>query len=316
MVTSLQKQLDVIEGELLLMPTDINFLKSQMEIDNKLKLAKLEFTDVVEFKTTADESMAFNNAWRTYRERIDCLAKSRGKVHCLVLGQCTTVLLDKMKQDADWQAVSDSYNPLRLLKLIKKFILKQSDNQYKIGIVIKQLKLLLVYWQDDGVTNASYHNQFKTRVDVAEHIGVSFDNPDLWDWKSQELYSTDYELPLDTVKEAKVKEDVKQAFLAYLFFINSNNKKHSQLKKTMVNNHAKGNAEAYPSSCHAALTLMNNFKQSVIKGAAPVAAQGTAFAQKQKQQAAVTLATECNYNKEYFANKECHNCSKKGHPAR
>jgi hypothetical protein len=82
-------------------------------------------------------------------------------------------------------------------------------------------------------------------VDVAEHIGVSYDNPDLWDWKSQELYSTDYELLADTVKEAKVKEDVKQAFLAYLFFINSNDKKHSQLKKTMANDHAKGNIEAY-----------------------------------------------------------------------
>jgi hypothetical protein len=56
-----------------------------------------------------------------------------------------------MKQDADWQAVSDSYDPLKLLKLIKKFILKQSDNQYMIGIVIEQLKLLLVYRQDDGV---------------------------------------------------------------------------------------------------------------------------------------------------------------------
>jgi hypothetical protein len=95
-------------------------------------------------------------------------------------------------------------------------------------------------------------------VDIAEHIGVSFDNPVLWDWKSQALYSTDYELLLDTFKEAKVKDDVKQAFLAYLFFINCNNKKHSQLKKTVANNHAKGNAEAYPSISHAALTLMND----------------------------------------------------------
>jgi hypothetical protein len=63
MVTSLQKQLDVIEGKLLLTPTDLNLLKSQMEVDNKLKLAKFELTDVVEVKTTADESMAFNNAW-------------------------------------------------------------------------------------------------------------------------------------------------------------------------------------------------------------------------------------------------------------
>jgi hypothetical protein len=85
------------------------------------------------------------------------------------------------------------------------------------------------------------------------------------------------------------------------------------LRKTVANNHAKGNAEAYPSSCHAALTMMNNFEPLVIEGAAPVAAQGTAFAQKQKQKVAGTPATECNYNKEYCANKECQNCSKKGH---
>jgi hypothetical protein len=156
MITSLQKQLDVIEGKLLLTPTDVNLLKSQMEVDNKLGLAKFELTDVVEVRTTADESMAFNNAWRTYHERTECLVRSRGKVYSLVIGQCTIVLLNKMKQNADWQAVSDSYDPLKLIKLIEKFILKQSDNQYKIGIVIEQLKLLLAYWQDDGVTNAAY----------------------------------------------------------------------------------------------------------------------------------------------------------------
>jgi hypothetical protein len=57
------------------------------------------------------------------------------------------------------------------------------------------------------VTNAAYYDWFKTSVDVVEHIGVSFDKPVLWDWKSQELCSTDYELLLNTVKEAKVKED-------------------------------------------------------------------------------------------------------------
>jgi hypothetical protein len=59
-----------------------------------------------------------------------------------------------MKQDVDWQAASDSYDLLKLLKLIEKSILKQSDNQYKIGIIIEQLKLLLAYLQDDGVPNA------------------------------------------------------------------------------------------------------------------------------------------------------------------
>ncbi len=118
MVTSLQNQLDVIEGLLLLTPTDLNLLKSQMEVDNKLKIAKFDLTDVVEVKIAADESMVFNIAWLTYRKRTDCLVRSRGKVYSLVLGQCTTVLLNKMKQDADWQAVSDLYDPLKLLKQI------------------------------------------------------------------------------------------------------------------------------------------------------------------------------------------------------
>ncbi len=96
MATSLQKQLAVIEGELLLTPSDLNLLKSQMEVDNKLELAKFELTDVVEVKTTADESMAFNNAWCTYHERMDCPVRSRGKVYSLVLGRCTTFLLDKI----------------------------------------------------------------------------------------------------------------------------------------------------------------------------------------------------------------------------
>ncbi len=296
---------------MLLAPNDLNLLKSRMEVENKLELAKFDLMDVIEVKTTADEGMAFSNAWRTYHERTDRLVRSQGKVYSLVLGQCTTVLLDKMKQDADWQAASDSYNPLKLLKLIEKFILKQSDNRYKIGIIIEQLKLLLAYRQDDGVTIAAYYNQFKTRVDVAEHIGVSYDNPALWDWKSQELYGTDFDLLSDTVKEDKVKDDVKQAFLAYLFFINSNDKKHSHLKKTVANDHAKGDGEAFPSSCHAALTLMNDFKPLVVKATAPVASQGTAFAQKQQKGAGTPGGgSECSYNKEYFANKECHNYGK------
>ncbi len=105
-----------------------------------------------------------------------------------------------MKQDATWQTVSDSYDPLKLLKLIEKYILKQSDNQYKIGIVIEQLKLLLTYRQDDGVTNTAYYDRFKTRVDVAEHIGVSFDNPVLWDLKPQELYSMEFASLADATK--------------------------------------------------------------------------------------------------------------------
>ena len=62
--------------------------------------------------------------------------------------------------------------------------------------------------------------------------------------------------------------------------------------------------------------LMNDFKPFVIEGTAPVAAQGTAFAQKQKGAGTPATGNECTYNKEYFADKDCHNRGKLGHPSR
>jgi len=66
MVTSLGKQLQVIEAELLLTPKDLSLLKSQMEVENKLEISKFELTDVVEVKTTADEGMAWSGAGARY----------------------------------------------------------------------------------------------------------------------------------------------------------------------------------------------------------------------------------------------------------
>ncbi len=139
--------------------------------------------------------MVFSNSWRTYHERTDCLVRSRGKVYSLVLGQCTMVLLDKIKQDADWQVVSDSYNPLKLLKLIVKIILKQSDSQYKIGIIMERLKLLLVYCQDDGVTNAVCVCFWPPVMTGLHEIPISSAQP-LTSFHTQELSSTTPLVPL------------------------------------------------------------------------------------------------------------------------
>ena len=61
----------------------------------------------------------------THRETTESLKSSRGKVYSLLLGQCTQVLVDKMKQDTDWVTISESFDPIFLLKLIEKYVLKQ-----------------------------------------------------------------------------------------------------------------------------------------------------------------------------------------------
>ena len=70
------------------------------EVDDQIAKCKIELSDEVEMKLTEDEKIAHSNAWRTHREASESLKKSRGKIYSLLLGQCTQVLIDKMKQEA------------------------------------------------------------------------------------------------------------------------------------------------------------------------------------------------------------------------
>ncbi len=57
---------------------------------------------------------------------------------------------------------------------------------------------------------------------------------------------------------------------------NSNPKLHTQLKKDVANNYSKGNTDAYPTSIHKTLTLMNEYKPLKLDPPT-LPAQGAAF---------------------------------------
>jgi len=114
-------------------------------------------------KLTEDERTAHSNSWRTHRETTESLKKSRVKIYSLLLDQCTQVLVDKMKQDTDWVIISESFDPNLLFKLIEKFVLKQSDNQYKTAVFIAEQLSILQFHQDDQLGNAVYYDRFTTQ---------------------------------------------------------------------------------------------------------------------------------------------------------
>ena len=115
---SLRAEKAAIEVEITQAPTDRRLLKEMREVDDQIARGDIELTDEVDMKLTDDERTAHSNAWRTHRETTESLKKSRGKIYSLLLGQCTQVLVDKMKQDTDWVSISDSFDSHRLFKLI------------------------------------------------------------------------------------------------------------------------------------------------------------------------------------------------------
>jgi hypothetical protein len=97
-------------------------MKERWEIDNQILKCEIDLNKEVEMKLTDYKKMAHSNAWHSHCETSEGLKKSRGKVYLLLLGQCTQVLVDKMKQDTTWVTVSKPFNPILLFKLIEKFV--------------------------------------------------------------------------------------------------------------------------------------------------------------------------------------------------
>jgi hypothetical protein len=171
-----------------------------------------------------------------------------------------------MKQDTDCVTISESFDPNLLFKLIEKFVLKQSDNQYKTAVLIAEQLSILQFRQDDQLGNATYYDCFTTRVEVARQAGVCCYSPDLLEDKATQLKIGGYDTLSDTDKK-KVIDSVKQDVVAG---------KASRAEKDVANDYSKGNINAYPSDIHKALTLMNEHK--LLKVDTPVVpAQGTAF---------------------------------------
>lgn len=274
-LSSLRTEQVAIETEISSDPSNRALMREKREIDDQILKGEIELKDEVEMKLTEDEKISHANAWRTHRECTDNLKKNRGKVYSLLLGQCTQVLIDKMKQDNDWVTVSTSFDPIALIKLVEKFVLKQSDNQYKIAVVIAEQLSILTFRQEDQVSNATYYDRFTTRVEVGRQTGVCYHTPELLKNKAVELGLGAYEGLMQNDKDTVV-EVVEQEYLAYLFINNSNAKMHNQLKKEVANDYSKGNIHAYPSDIHKALTLMNEYKPLKLETAV-VPSQGTAF---------------------------------------
>ncbi len=125
-------------------------MKDRQEMEDQILKCEIDLNNEVEMKLTDDKKMANSNAWRSHCE------KTKGRK--MLLGQCTQVLVDKMKLDTTWVTVSKSFDPILLFKLIKKFVLKQLDIQYKMAVLIAEQLSILSFCQDDQVPVATYYN--------------------------------------------------------------------------------------------------------------------------------------------------------------
>ena len=131
-IVNLEAQQTAINTALAADFQDRAILKEKSEVEDNLAKARFNLTEDLEMALTFDEDAARKrkNAYCTYREDKQRLINNRGKVYMLIIGQCTQALKDKLKDDVNWQAISDGYDSIRLMALIEKYVLKQTESHY------------------------------------------------------------------------------------------------------------------------------------------------------------------------------------------
>jgi hypothetical protein len=157
-------------------------------LNNAITEGDFEQNVEVPIEMSDSEKTQYSNEWQSYRERSAQLLKHRGQAFSLILGQCTQLLQDKMKQDTNWNTVSTSYDPLALYQLIKKTILAETEDQYPFATVYDQ-ELAFYSFRQDSLSNPQWYERFNTKVNVGAAIGMTRQHKVLLEYVAMELHN-------------------------------------------------------------------------------------------------------------------------------
>jgi hypothetical protein len=278
-------------------------------LQNEIAQGDFEANEEVPIQLTDSEKTQHSNEWRSYRERNANLIKYRGQAFSLILGQCTQLLQDKMKQDTDWITVSTSYNPLSLYRLIEKTVLAQTEDQYPFATVYDQ-EIAFYSFKQDTLSNPQWYERFNTKVDVGVAIGVTRQHKVLLEYVAMELHTQAF-ATLGVAEQQAVREDAEERYVSYAF-LRQSGKQHGNLRVDLQNDFTTGD-NRYPKNRQQTLHLLDKYS----KTAAPRATQseGTSFAQGGGGRGRGGGDRIESFDKKYWKDKECYRCNKKGHPA-
>ena len=294
------------------------------EVEIKILRAEYETTIEVELPLTEEEKGEWRQNQKAYGERVNKHILNQQKAFAIIIGQCTQRLQDKLHDDAQWESINKNQKPLELYSLIEKVVMKQTGDEYPPHNLMENLMAVLTLKQQNNQTNAIWYEKLNTRVDVAESVGVQFDNfACLWDYCCTARGWSEYE-NLNPDDQATIRNDSKERLLAYLLIVNSSNTSTHESVKTNLLESFIAKRDEYPETRSDAIALLNKYDER--KPLPTNASEGTAFVQKGKKKNGKNenknKAKEepegkdgKNEKKKIADGVKCFICDKKGHLA-
>ena len=196
----------------------------------------------------------------------------------------------------------------------------QTEDQYPFATVYEQ-ELGFYSFRQETLTNAQWYERFNTKIDVGEAIGVTRQHKVLLEYVAQEMHAQTF-ATLSAAEQEAVRTDAEERYISYAFLRQSGNQ-HKNLKVDLQNDFTTGD-NRYPKTRQQTLHLLDKYSKTVVP--TTTQSEGASFAQKggkggksggrsKETGTGSNNSTQKPYDKEYWKDKECFKCHKKGHPS-
>jgi len=312
--------------------TDTDAPVKLAKLQNEIQTTKDGLANPLELVLTQQDNQEFANRTKAYSTQIKELKEKNGKVFSLIMGQCTQLLKDQMIHDPEWTKVDSNIDPLDLYTLIEKTVISQSSDCYPCAIAYDHIhKLYTEQIQTSKQTNDQWYSRFNTNIDVGASVGVSHQHKVVLDSEANKLYNKEFDLLDPITEQPAIRVLAEERYLAYVF-LQQSGKQHDQLRTDLKNDFSKGQ-DYYPQNRQEVLHRLGTFSTVHFVSTTPTS-EGVAFAQgggsggrggtksgrgQGNASGRGGRGGRSNsskvYDKEFWKDKTCFKCNKKGHPS-
>ena len=258
---------------------ELEVLEEQLtDLDNKILRAAYDLSVEIDLPMTDKEKAEWRLNQKMAGERASKHLLDQQKVFAIIMGQCTQRLQDKLHEDAQWEKMNSKQKPLELYTLIERVVLKQTGYKHPPHNLMENVLAVLTLKQQNNQSNLQWYEKLITRVDVAESVGIRFDNfTSLYEhcckargWKEFSAITPEEQ---DTIKS-----DSKERLLAYLLIVNSSGTTNHESVKTNILELFIAKRDEYPITRSDAIALLNKYDERRPPLTTP--SDGPAFTQK------------------------------------
>jgi len=228
-------------------------------------------------------------------------------VYLLIVGQCSPDILQKVKAQQGYLAVSQARDPIGLLALIRSVMFSYNSNKYRALSILETMDAVAT--QTRNMSTADYMQQFRTQLDVLKaaggdiclHPGMIEDELELMCVKN----------PSDAErKEATTK--ARDRFEGMLFLFKCYKGTYGALVQELKNDYNKG-SNNYPESATASYDLLIHDDRSAQQTPVIQGSHAVAFNTVGETGAEVTGVTASATQPNRHMHITCRRCGKQGH---